>query len=220
MLPAAGHPGPSRARHRCAPSALAAAVRRRAAGARRLQPAGLCARARGVCVRALVACVLTKVCPLDPLPGCTLYLEQSARAWSWVSVARPRGRRERVQVPLLRASGLASFLARGAESALGRGGRGQLGTRVAQLKGRFRALCAFWNTLVGSAPRAAAGTQRTRESGMGALQPRGAAEPVLSFPTRVCKSELENSRRAQPPPSSPAPQSWPGWGWGEFPWAH
>ena len=43
------------------------------------------------------------------------------------------------------------------------------------------------------------------------LQTREAAELVL-FSALVCKSEMENSRLPQPPPSSPAPQ--PGLGVG------
>lgn len=62
-------------RSKCARSALAAAVSCLVAQTRNLQPAGLCARSRGVCARAPVACVLTKVCLLNPLPGCTLHLE-------------------------------------------------------------------------------------------------------------------------------------------------
>lgn len=185
---------------KCAPSALAATVRRRAARARRLQTAGLCARARRVCARAPVACVLTKVCLLNPLPGCALYPEpQHPRAWSGISAERPLGP---VQVPQLRAGGRAGFSARGAEEARGRGGSGQLETRVAQLRDRFRALCAFPDTLAGSVSE----TERTRGSGLNAPQPRGAAELVLFFSALVCKSELENSRLTQPPPSSPAPQ--------------
>lgn len=39
----------------------------------------------------------------------------------------------------------------------------------------------------------------------------------MLFSALVCKSEMENSRLPQPPPSSPEPQ--PGLGWGEFLWA-
>lgn len=62
-----------------APSALAATIRRRTAGARRLQPAGLCARACRVCARAPVSCVLTKVCLLNPLPRVCLPPRAGAR---------------------------------------------------------------------------------------------------------------------------------------------
>lgn len=97
------------------------------------------------------------------------------------------------------------------EGAQGRGCHGPFGTPVAQLRGRFRALCLLSDTLAGSAPSPATGTERTLSSEPRALQPHGAAERALSVPTRVCKSEVENSRRAQPPPSSPAPpQPWLG----------
>lgn len=57
-------------------------------------------------------------------------------------------------------------------------------------------------------PGPAAGRERTRGSGLSALQPRGAAVQTLVSLTRVCKSELENSLRAQPPSSlSLPPQS-------------
>lgn len=86
-----------------------------------------CARAPVgcVCARALVACVLTKgvfvkstarVCP-PPRAG-------ASRTRSAVSAAWPQRRQGPVQVPHLPAGGQAGFLARAAEGARGRGGRG------------------------------------------------------------------------------------------------
>lgn len=196
-------------RSKCALSALAAALRRRASQDQCLQPAGWCARARGVCVRALPWGVYSQSCLLNPVLECTFHPECEHAGTEAVSYRRGRGGDEtQFKFP---------SSTQGWGSARAGLPRCPLRTPVAQLRGRFRALCAFSDTLAGSAPSPATRTERTLGSEPRALQPHGAAERALSFPTRVCKSEVENSRRAQPPPFSQAPpQPWLGVE-GEFP---
>lgn len=162
-------------RSKCAPSALAASLRRRASQNQCLQRAGWCARARGacVCVRAPVGCVLTKVCLLNPLLGCAFHPECEHPGLKQCLIGEAAG--------VTRASS-SSPAPRRDEGAQGRGCHGPLGTPGAQLRGRFRALSLFSDTSPGSAPSPATRTQRTlsseplcaaatRGSGAGALLP-------------------------------------------------
>lgn len=105
------------------------------------RPWGVCARARGVCTHKGVFAKSTARVHPPPRTGAPGPGAGSRR--------RGCGATRAGSSSLLRAGGWTSFLARRAEGALGRGGRGE---RVAQLRGRFRELCAFWDTLAGSAP--------------------------------------------------------------------
>lgn len=171
------------------PTECAAALRRRASRARCLQPAGLCGRSPGMCSHKGV------------------FAKSTARVYPPTGVRSTLGPERCLggQAAGATRAGSSSPASGWEEGAQGRGGCGPLGTPVSQLRGRFRALCAFSDTLAGSPPSPATGTERTWGSELRAVQRGGAAERALSFPTGVCKSELENSRRAQPPPSSPAP---------------
>lgn len=164
--------GPGR-RSKCAPSALAASsLGRRASRDQCLQRAGRCVRARGACARAPVGCVLTKVCLLNPLLGCPCHPECEHPGLKPCLIGEAAG--------VTRASS-SSPAPRRDEGAQGRGCHGQLGTPVAQLRGRFRALCWFADTLAGSVPSPATGTERTLSSEEPrALPPHGAAERALS----------------------------------------
>lgn len=94
-------------------------------------------------------------------------------------------------------------MARRTERVRGRGGagrRGRLGTRVQRLRGSIRALRVSGRS-IDSAPWRVTGPERTRCSGLGALQLRGAAAPLPHLGRR--KVKWKTVAELSPPPFPP-----------------
>lgn len=158
----------------------------------------VCARARGACARPCGVCTHKGVSA-----------KPTARA-----AFHPCGRNPGLEQGLVRAAAKATRAARAtraAEAPRLLAGFLDRGTEAARA-GRWQPAPDARRATAGHVPSAqrvfghspAAGTERTRGSGMGALQPRGAPERARSFHTGSAKVKWKAAaERSHPPPSLP-----------------